>query len=120
MKYIDDQILSEAYAKIMESHPDPTQEYDQETPQEPEVNKEHPELQVFGYGSMKPDTLLSNCERYINNIKDILNDLNHNDPEETYFGIFNQAGLLVEHAKALDNYATKLFRQRKKELDAKK
>jgi hypothetical protein len=118
MKYIDDQILTEAYTKIMESHPDPTQDYDQETT--PEVNKEHPELQVFGYGTMKPDTLLSNCERYISNIKQILKELNHNDPEETYFGIFNQAGLLVEHAKALDEYAKKLFRQRKKELDAKR
>ena len=122
MKYLDDQILSEAYSKIMESHPDPTQEYDGEesTVTSTEVNQEHPELHVFGYGKMKPETILINCQRYLKNLGDILKELNHNDPEETYFSFSNQSSLLAEHAKALDDYAKKLFRQRKKEMDAKK
>jgi hypothetical protein len=134
MKYLDDQILAEAYSKILESSPDTTREYgeneieqDQDfekdldvNPSDVEKDNSHPQLHVFGYGQLSPKYIIENCQRYINNLKSLLEETNHNDPEETYFGLSNQTSLLAEHAKALDEYAKSLFRKRKKELDAKR
>jgi len=121
MKYLDDQILAEAYSKILESSPDTTREYGEneidqgqdEFERDSDIDNSHPELSVAGYHEkLTPEKLLDNCQRYINELKEMVKDMNHNDLEEEYYMFFQKASLLQEHATALNKYAAKLRRGR--------
>jgi hypothetical protein len=127
MRSLDDKILAEAYTRVLESHPDPTYDpseeeltQDNSVEAQPEPNREHPELSVFGQGSKKPDAIVDSCQRYITNLKDILANMNHDDLEQTYWEFNHQAGLLYKHAEALDAYASELFSKRQKEIKKRK
>lgn len=110
MKYLDDQILSEAYSNVLLNEISLEDNRDKPLP---EKEDNDPLLHIEGYGQLRMSQIIQKLPMYVDNIGKIVIEQNPEDPEESFFGLYNQTSLLQAHVQAI-------FRERKRQLDKKR